>query len=100
MPVTYVDKSVQDMPVQVKGIYTTDENVLHYCGHLIENNKEQFFLIWERYPIFSMLHLFEKYQEWGIASIALPESVWVVFQPCCKKMDVPPTLEVFVCRGE
>ena len=100
MPVTYVDKSVQDMPVQVKGIYTIDENVLTCCGHFIENNKEQFFLIWERYPIFSMLRLFEKYQEWGISSIALPESLWVAVRPRCGEVDVPPTLEVFICRGE
>jgi hypothetical protein len=101
VPITYVDKSVQDIPTQVKGIYTNDQNVLACCGHFIENSKEQFLLIEERCPVYSMLLLFTYYQDWGIQSIAIPESVWdASLRRGIGEADISPTLEVFICRGE
>jgi hypothetical protein len=103
MPVTYVDKSVQDMPVQVKGIYTNDRNVLACCGHFIENSREQFLLLNPSAPEHAIYAFLRHYQEWGIASIAIPESAWD--SALCHRLAeadvaVSPTLEVFVCRGE
>jgi hypothetical protein len=100
VPVTYVDKCVQEMPVQVKGIYTNDPNILLTCGHFIENSREQFFLIEEGCVVASLLLLLLKYQQQGIASIAIPESAWLLAQHTIGEEDVPSTLEMFVCKGE